>query len=94
MAPHSSILAWEIPWTEEPSGLQSMGLQESDTTEQLNQTTVLTWSKVSFPAALDRVATATSSLNKNHIFSVLPRNIHGNKDCNKMQGSLGDCLLP
>ena len=24
---HSSILAWEIPWTEEPSGLQSMGLQ-------------------------------------------------------------------
>ena len=32
MATHSSILAWEIPWTEEPSGLQSMGLQESDTT--------------------------------------------------------------
>ena len=27
MATHSSILAWEIPWTEEPSGLQSMGLQ-------------------------------------------------------------------
>ena len=26
MAPHSSILAWKIPWTEEPSGLQSMGL--------------------------------------------------------------------
>ena len=32
MANHSSILAWEIPWTEEPSGLQSMGSQESDTT--------------------------------------------------------------
>ena len=31
-AAHSSILAWEIPWTEEPGGLQSMGLQESDTT--------------------------------------------------------------
>jgi len=29
MATHSSILAWEIPWTEEPSGLQSMGSQES-----------------------------------------------------------------
>ena len=29
---HSSILAWEIPWTEEPGGLQSMVLQESDTT--------------------------------------------------------------
>ena len=27
MATHSSILAWEIPWTEEPAGLQPMGLQ-------------------------------------------------------------------
>ena len=27
MAPHSSILAWEITWTEEPGGLQSMGSQ-------------------------------------------------------------------
>ena len=27
IAPHSSILAWRIPWTEEPGGLQSMGLQ-------------------------------------------------------------------
>ena len=27
MATHSSILAWRIPWTEEPDGLQSMGLQ-------------------------------------------------------------------
>ena len=27
MVTHSSILAWEIPWTEEPDGLQSMGLQ-------------------------------------------------------------------
>ena len=27
MATHSSILIWEIPWTEEPGGLQSMGLQ-------------------------------------------------------------------
>ena len=28
MATHSSILAWEIPWTEEPGGLQSMGWQK------------------------------------------------------------------
>ena len=28
MATHSSIFAWEIPWTEEPAGLQSMGLQK------------------------------------------------------------------
>ena len=27
MATHSSVLAWRIPWTEEPGGLQSMGLQ-------------------------------------------------------------------
>ena len=27
MANHSSILAWRIPWTEEPDGLQSLGLQ-------------------------------------------------------------------
>ena len=27
MAPHSSILAWRIPWTEEPGRLQSMGSQ-------------------------------------------------------------------
>ena len=32
MAIHSSILAWRIPWTEEPGGLQPMGSQESDTT--------------------------------------------------------------
>ena len=35
MATHSSILAWKIPWTEEPGGLQSMELQELDTTERL-----------------------------------------------------------
>ena len=33
MAVHSSVLAWEIPWTEEPGGLQSMESQELDTTE-------------------------------------------------------------
>ena len=36
MATHSSILAWEIPWTEESGGLQSLGSQELDMTEQLN----------------------------------------------------------
>ena len=29
MAAHASILAWEIPWTEEPGGLQSRGSQKS-----------------------------------------------------------------
>ena len=31
MATHSSIVTWEIPWTEEPVRLQSVGSQESDT---------------------------------------------------------------
>ena len=38
MAPHSSIPAWRIPWTEEPGGLQSMGCKESDTTEPVELT--------------------------------------------------------
>ena len=32
MATHSSILAWRIPWAEEPDSLQSMGSPESDMT--------------------------------------------------------------
>ena len=36
MATHSSTLAWRIPWTEEPGGLQSMGFEESDTTGRLH----------------------------------------------------------
>ena len=35
MATHSSILAWKIPWTEEPVGYSPWGCKESDTTEQL-----------------------------------------------------------
>ena len=38
MATHSSILAWEIPWTEEPDGLQSMGFQKSDVTNHHHHT--------------------------------------------------------
>ena len=36
MAPHSSTLAWKIPWTEGPGRLQSVGSLELDTTEQPN----------------------------------------------------------
>ena len=52
MATHSSILAWRIPWTEEPGGLQSTGGKESDTTERLHftfqskdQETMVGWAK-------------------------------------------------
>ena len=37
MATHSDILAWRIPWTEEPGGLQSMGWQRVGMTERLTQ---------------------------------------------------------
>ena len=39
MATHSSILAWRIPWTEEPSGLQSMELQRFGHDRSANTTT-------------------------------------------------------
>ena len=35
-AEHSSVFTWEIPWTEEPGGLQSRGSQKSDRAERLN----------------------------------------------------------
>ena len=36
MATDTTILAWEIPWTEEPGGIQLMRLQESDPAQRLN----------------------------------------------------------
>ena len=41
IAIHSSILAWRIPWTEEPGGLQSMSIKELNTTEQLTLFSVI-----------------------------------------------------
>ena len=43
MATHSSILAWEIPWTGEPGRLESPGLQESDTRLSDQNTNALIW---------------------------------------------------
>ena len=37
MAIHSNLFSWEIPWTEEPDGLHSIGSQELDRTKRLNQ---------------------------------------------------------
>ena len=48
LATHSNILTWNIPWREEPGELQSMGLQESDTTQRLkdhHQTLTRHWEK-------------------------------------------------
>ena len=40
MASHSSVLAWRIPWTEEPGVLQSMGCKESDMTKHSTTTNI------------------------------------------------------
>ena len=44
MAPYSSILAWKIPWVEEPGRLQSRGRKELDTTEYMSNTSSKNWS--------------------------------------------------
>ena len=46
-ATHSSIFAWEIPWTEEPGGLQSMGSKKSQT--QLNDSTTAAKHDIAHP---------------------------------------------
>ena len=51
MATHSSILAWESPWTEEPGGLQSTGHKESHTPEWLN-TAQKDWGRCLCPIGL------------------------------------------
>ena len=56
MATHSNMLAWRIPWTEDPDGLQSMGSQrvghdlaakpQSETNEEADGNFILAWSSV------------------------------------------------
>ena len=53
MAPHSSTLAWKIPWMEEPGGLQSMGSLRVGMTERLH---------FQFPALEEEMATHSSVL--------------------------------
>ena len=38
MATHSSVLAWRIPWAEEPGGLQAMGSQKGEQNESITHT--------------------------------------------------------
>ena len=50
MATHSNILAWEIPWTEEAGGLQSIGLQQLGVTKHLSMHACITVREVLVPA--------------------------------------------
>ena len=54
MATHSSVLAWKISWTEEPGTLQSMGSQESNTTER-TYTLVVQWIRIHLPVQATQV---------------------------------------
>ena len=49
MATHSSTLAWETLWTEEPAGLQSVGSQRTDSTERLNSKVCVASVDLHFP---------------------------------------------
>ena len=59
MSTHSSILAWRIPWTEEPGGLQCMGSQESDTTKATQHKGMRVNIKVFFVKSLHPQASLT-----------------------------------
>ena len=52
MATHSSILAWRIPWTEEPGGLQSMGSQRVRHDQNNSARTTHTYDQVSTSSSL------------------------------------------
>ena len=63
MATHSSFLAWETPWTEEPGGLQSMGSQkELDTAQQVNNNKLFLLMKLLKPNTQGFFPTPTNSL--------------------------------
>ena len=55
MATHSGILAWRIPWAEEPGGLQSMGCKELGMTKQLNNNIDTEWGEPGEESVYERV---------------------------------------
>ena len=73
MATHSSILAWEIPWTEEPGRLQSMGLKKSDMTES-KQPLCLLWT-LKDAESLDSLGVAGRWQSRNTRLSRAPQDL-------------------
>ena len=86
MAPHCSIFAWRIPWTEEPGGLQSMGSQR-DKTEQL--TLILSKGKES---QADKCGSATTTSHRHAqcpAFPHIPACSQGRRAVRRIRQSLG-----
>ena len=76
MASHSSILAWRTPWTQEPGGLQAMGLQRvghgvgHDTHTHHNTIGQATYEPQEFPTVLEAEGVGESSCGNNHPISL------------------------
>jgi len=72
MATHSSVLAWEIPWTEEPGGLQFMGSQRAGddlatkTTNSIHNTFVTPCTVTSTPHVLLHYSIPNFSIDSAH----------------------------
>ena len=64
MAAHSSILAWEIPWTEEPGGLESVGLQRVGHGWEAKHTCV-----INFQLLLEQISTNLVAENSTSLLS-------------------------
>ena len=75
LATHSSTVAWEIPWTEEPGGLQSMGSLESDMTYQLNNNKSTKYpNHYAVHLKLTQYCKSTTSVKHTHIHQILKKN--------------------
>ena len=70
MATHTGNLAWEIPWTEEPGGLHSIGWQELDSTQRLNHHHIL-WTRTGDIMAMAWGPERNTSSSKQYLFHSL-----------------------
>ena len=80
MATHSSILAWRIPWTEEPEGLQSMGLQRVRQDWVTNIFTFTLANQPTFPAFVSRSVQKKLICSENLLF-VVGKNLYIKLGC-------------
>ena len=71
MATHSSILAWRIPWMEEPSGYSPLGCKESDMTERLHFTSLCMKYSLGISNFLEEMASLSHSVVFLYFFALI-----------------------
>ena len=77
-ATHSSILAWKVLWREEPSGLQSIGLQRVGTTEHTRTQSVLpVVREIKTVFIIGSIFSSFGLLKKKHIYLFFKNNFEG-----------------